>query len=164
MRSKHHWDNQKLRILENAHGQSHFESSCRKFVEVPDGNYFRQASWDTGWYGCINHIHVVVWDTQGTCALVFDQPFSVRENEVNQCFGMVGNSKCWSFYHVLHIKLFEYPFIFFPSYDVSPRLSCSGLVLKSPRSIIFETFIQIFWAIMEKLWRNHCFGLRAGIF
>ena len=36
------------------------------------------------------------------------------------------------------------PFILFPSYDVSPRSSCNRLVLKSPRSTIFENFVQIF--------------------
>ena len=53
--------------------------------------------------------HVVIWDTQGTCALLFDRIFYIRDNEVNQRFGMVSNS-CWSFCHVLHIKLFAYPF------------------------------------------------------
>ena len=25
--------------------------------------------------------HVVIWETQGTCALLFDQIFSIRDNE-----------------------------------------------------------------------------------
>ena len=70
---------------------------------------------------------------------MFDQIFSVRDDEVNQRFSMVSNS-CWFF--ILNCS--SIPFILFRSYDVSPRSSCNRLVLKSPRSTIFEHFVQIF--------------------
>ena len=41
MPNEHQWDHQKLRRLEKAHRQCHFESPFAEFDEVPDGNHFR---------------------------------------------------------------------------------------------------------------------------
>ena len=50
MRNKHQWDHQKLRRLEKAHpvGNVTLKVPFAEFVEVPDGNYFRRISRDTG--------------------------------------------------------------------------------------------------------------------